>query len=87
MKENRVTAFIEAARTNQVIREGLQTAASPEDVVAIAAEQGFCFSLDELSSTEVELEQEDLSKITVRRAGFRVHPYGRKHWFGWKEST
>ncbi|MEM7120028.1 MAG: Nif11-like leader peptide family RiPP precursor [Pseudomonadota bacterium] len=77
-------AFVAQARDDNEIKEAIRTATSPDDIVALGAKAGHQFSTDELMSTEIELAKDDVSSITVRRVGFRVHPFGSKHWFGWK---
>ena len=77
-------AFVAQARDDEELRAATRAATSPEDIVALGAKAGHPFSTDELMSTEIDLAKDDVSAITVRRAGFRVHPFGSKHWFGWK---
>ena len=84
MAAERLKAFVVLARHDDELKSAIKSANSPADIVALGAETGHEFSVEELSSTNLELAADDLKKITVRRAGFRVHPFGAKHWFGWK---
>ncbi len=72
------------ARDDETLKESMRHVGSSDDVVALAVTAGHRFSADDLDKTNVDLAAEDLTKLAVRRAGFRVQPYGAKHWFGWK---
>jgi predicted ribosomally synthesized peptide with nif11-like leader len=76
-------AFVVKARDDESVKNAMKGANSPDDIVALGAKLGHAFSLSDLSQTSLELAREDIPKLAVRRAGFRVQPFGQKHWFGW----
>lgn len=84
MSAENVEEFIRVARDDESVKSALLKANSPDDIVLLANEKGYEFSTEELSEVNVRLSRDDVTRISVRRAGFRVHPYGTKHWFGWK---
>jgi hypothetical protein len=77
-------AFVVKARDDETVKNAMKGANSPDDIVALGAIHGHAFSLSDLTQTSLELAREDIAKLAVRRAGFRVQPFGQKHWFGWK---
>lgn len=84
MSAENIKAFAIKARDDEQLKSKMLEALSSEDIVMLAAENGYDFTTDELDNTYVNLVADDLPKISVRRAGFRVDLYEKTHWFGWK---
>ena len=79
-----VKAFVLRAQDDEELKAAMRSANSAAEIAALAAKSGHPCSIRELGDTYLELAAEDLPKLAVRRAGFRVRAYGAKHWFGWK---
>ena len=74
MSEEQLKAFIAKAKDDQSIKDKLQAAKTPEDVVGIAKEHGHEFTADNVA----ELSEEELEGV----AGGRVQTY-LCTWRGW----
>ena len=57
MTQEQLNAFLEKAKGNITLQEQLKAAVSPEDVVGVAKEYGYEFTVDKISQlSEGELE-------------------------------
>ncbi len=64
MSEEQLKAFLVKAKDDQSIQDKLKAAKSPEDVVAIAKEHGYEFTVDESNNAKIELSEDELEKVS-----------------------
>ncbi len=60
MQEGELTAFLEAVKINEDLRERLLAAEDNEAVIAIARAEGFSISVPEMNEAMTELSEQDL---------------------------
>ena len=64
MPEEQFKAFLEKAKGDTSLQEKLKAAADVDAVIAIAKEEGFSFSADEINNTQSrELSEEELEGV------------------------
>ena len=64
MTQEQLTAFIANAKGNTSLQEKLKAAADSDAVVAIAKEEGFSVSANELKHAQSEISEEDLESVS-----------------------
>ena len=64
MTQEQLTAFIANAKGNTSLQEKLKAAADSDAVVAIAKEEGFSISANELKHAQSEISEEDLESVS-----------------------
>ena len=65
MSEEQLKAFLEKVKADTSLQENLKAAKTPEDVVAIAKEQGHEFTADKIT----ELSEEELEGVAGGTVG------------------
>ena len=78
MSEEQLKAFIVKAKDDQTIQAKLKAAKSPEDVVTIAKERGYEFTVDEIKQNKRELTEDELEGVA---GGIYLHPDMPVTWF------
>jgi len=63
MSEEQLKAFMEAVKADAGLQEELKVAADADAVVAIAKEEGFLISADELQRAQAEISEEELEGV------------------------
>ena len=63
MSEEQLKAFLEKVKGDTSLQEKLKAAADSDAVLAIAKEQGFVISFDDLKSTQSEVSDEELEGV------------------------
>ncbi len=72
MSEEQLKAFLAKAKDDQSIQEKLKAAKTPEEVVAIAKQQGYEFTADKLN----DLSEQDLEGVAGGTGGPTWNPCG-----------
>ena len=85
MSEEQLKAFIEKVQGDTSLQEKLRTAADSDEVLAIAKEDGFSFSAEDLKNANIELSEEELESVaggtntyfcTAGKGGWCTYPKG-----------
>ena len=63
MSEEQLKAFLEKVKTNTSLQEKLKAAADIDAVAAIAKEEGFSISADDLKNAQSEISEEELEGV------------------------
>ena len=63
MSEEQLNAFIAKVQGDSSLQEQLKAAATPDVVVAIAKEEGFSISVDDVENARTELSDEELEGL------------------------
>ena len=63
MSEEQLKAFFEKVKVDTSLQEKLKAAADSDAVLAIAKEEGFVISFDDLKSTQSEVSDEELEGV------------------------
>ena len=63
MPEEQLKAFLEKVKADTSLQEKLKAAAHSDAVLAIAKEEGFVISFDDLKSTQSEVSDEELEGV------------------------
>ena len=63
MSEEQLKAFLEKVKADTSLQEKLKAAADADAVTAIAKEEGFSISADDLTKAQSELSEEELEGV------------------------
>ncbi len=77
MSEEQLAAFVEDVNNDKALQEALKAATSAEDVVALAAAQGFTITAEDLVQQGAQMADAELESV----AGGREAPYVT--WTAW----
>jgi predicted ribosomally synthesized peptide with nif11-like leader len=64
MSEEQLKAFLEKVKADTSLQEKLKAAADSDAVLAIAKEEGFSISIDDIKAQQSELSEEELEGVT-----------------------
>ena len=64
MSEEQLKAFLEKVQGDTSLQEKLKAAADSDAVLAIAKEEGFSISIDDIKAQQSELSEEELEGVT-----------------------
>ena len=73
MSEEQLKAFLEKLKADTSLQEKLKAAADVDSALAIAKEEGFSISIDDIKAQQSELSDEELEGV----AGSNWHPHHR----------
>ena len=72
MSDEQLKAFLEKVKGNNSLREKLKTVSDSDVVLAIAKEDGFSISADDLKNAQSEISEEELEGVAGGNCSGRV---------------
>ena len=79
MSEEQLKAFLEKVKADTSLQEKLKAAADSDAVLAIAKEEGFSISIDDIKAQQSGLSDKELENVAGGAGGFDT----KKLWYNW----